>query len=133
MPPAVVLLVVFLALLSSSVASSPLQPSALPPLPPGWRDRRRLKLLQLYRVLQPANDEGGYNILPYTEMEELVRCDSCQEDAAALFEWSYEAGLVPNETKSIFEDNLCVVPFITCVRLSEALADGGPRRATSSA
>ncbi|CEL95925.1 unnamed protein product [Vitrella brassicaformis CCMP3155] len=60
-------------------------------------------------------------------MEELMRCDSCQEDAAALFEWSYEAGLVGNETKSTFEDNLCVVPFITCVRLSEALADGGPR------
>ncbi|CEM11834.1 unnamed protein product [Vitrella brassicaformis CCMP3155] len=59
-------------------------------------------------------------------MEELVRCDSCQEDAAALFKWSREAGLVDNETKSIFEDNLCVVFFITCVRLSEALADGGP-------
>ncbi|CEL98614.1 unnamed protein product [Vitrella brassicaformis CCMP3155] len=60
-------------------------------------------------------------------MEELVRCDSCQEDAAALFEWSHGAGLADNDTKSAFEYNLCVVSFITCVRLSEALADGGPR------
>ncbi|CEL92498.1 unnamed protein product [Vitrella brassicaformis CCMP3155] len=60
-------------------------------------------------------------------MEELERCDSCQEDAAALFEWSYESGLVDDESIFTFETNLCVVPFITCVRLSEALADGGSR------
>ncbi|CEM16697.1 unnamed protein product [Vitrella brassicaformis CCMP3155] len=71
--------------------------------------------------------QRGDNILPYTEMEELMRCDLCQEDAAALFAWSYEAGLVDNGTESTFEDNLCVVPFITCVRLREALADGGPQ------
>ncbi|CEM16706.1 unnamed protein product [Vitrella brassicaformis CCMP3155] len=135
--------VVLIALCSSLVASSPLwrilQPTnetdPSPPLPPGWRDSRRLRLLQRSRVFRsadvvsPDTDEMLYgdNILPYTEMEELVRCDACQEDAAALFDWSYEAGLVDNETKSVFEDNLCVVSFITCVRLSEALADGGPR------
>ncbi|CEL92604.1 unnamed protein product [Vitrella brassicaformis CCMP3155] len=133
--------VLFLTVLSSVAASSPLQrilqaanetdPS--PDLPPGWRDPRRLKLLQLSLVFRPADvvtDDAvqrGDNILPYTEMEELVSCDSCREDAAALFEWSHEAGLAPNETRSIFEDKLCIVPFITCVRLSEALADGGPR------
>ncbi|CEM18764.1 unnamed protein product [Vitrella brassicaformis CCMP3155] len=133
--------VVFFALCSSLVASSPLQrilqaanetdPS--PDVPPGWRDPKRLRLLQLSLVFRPADVvtdavERGDNILPYTEMEELVSCDSCQEDAAALFEWTHDAELAPNETRSIFEDNLCVVPFITCVRLSEALADGGPRK-----
>ncbi|CEM29298.1 unnamed protein product [Vitrella brassicaformis CCMP3155] len=136
--------VVLVALCSSLVASSPLrrtlqaanQTAASPPLPPGRRDPTRLKLLQRSRVFRPADEVDaetdemlyGDNILPYTEMEELERCDSCQEDAAALFDWSYEAGLVDNETESIFEDNLCVVSFITCVRLSEALADGGPRK-----
>ncbi|CEL92215.1 unnamed protein product [Vitrella brassicaformis CCMP3155] len=142
-PIRIPLCAVFLAISSSLVACSPfrriLQPWLQPanesdPLPPGWRDPRRLKLLQLLWVFRPADvvtSDGkvqrGDNILPYTEMEELVRCDSCREDAAALFEWSHEAGLVDNDTKSVFEDNLCVVSFITCVRLSEAL--GGRRSA----
>ncbi|CEM08132.1 unnamed protein product [Vitrella brassicaformis CCMP3155] len=139
--------VVFISLFFSLVARAPVRTSwsASPPLPPGWRDPRRLKLLRRFaaffvddRYFFPESDDGlwlqadeglnrGDNILPYTEMEELERCDSCQEDAAALFEWSHESGLVDDDSIFTFETNLCVVPFITCVRLTEVLADGGPR------
>ncbi|CEL94516.1 unnamed protein product [Vitrella brassicaformis CCMP3155] len=95
-------------------------------IPATWHTTEKWELLsrrpefQSQHTITPSGAlEYAFRIVPLENLTELSECASCQQDAGALREFVDESGLLsvlPNDTDSTLEANVCATSFIVCVR-----------------